>query len=159
MTAQRVVDDLQEIIDLLALEGFTTLELSGRRRDAEAPPASDEEFRAPRAEQTKPADDEPSGDWALHSFIRNETGTLSVRLRATTDSADLVDVVVDLAVTYTKAEPFEPSDEVLELFLRDVAVMQLFPYVRQAMSDLTGRLGAPLTMPMITRANVHAMSD
>ena len=161
MSDQRVVDDARALVDLLTLDGFRTLELAGRRRDAEPVPSSDEEFKASSDHTPKPPAelDGAPGKWTMQSFIRDDADSLAVRLRTTLESTALTEVVVDVAVKYAKTDEFQIEHEALEYFLRDVAVMQLFPYVRQSLSDLTGRLGSTVTLPMINRASIELSED
>lgn len=60
-------------------------------------------------------------------------------------------VRVDAAAMYASEVPLEVSDEVLVDFGDNVAIMTLFPYMRQAVTDLGQRLGEQVVLPVLPR--------
>lgn len=61
---------------------------------------------------------------------------------------------VDAAALYAADASFEASDDVLLDFGDDVAIMAMYPYVRQAISDLGQRLGDSVVLPMLQRGAI-----
>lgn len=64
-------------------------------------------------------------------------------------------VVVDAAIQYEASEDLAFHRDALREFGQRAAVMSLYPYVRQAVSDLMGRLRVPTVfLPMLTPGEV-----
>lgn len=50
----------------------------------------------------------------------------------------------------------DATDEVISAFINDVALMSLFPYLRQAISDLTYKtLESAITLPLLRRGDLQ----
>lgn len=69
------------------------------------------------------------------------------------------DVVCDAAVMYDAEGPRSFGEDAIFDFADNVAIMTLFPYVRQSVSDLGNRVGTPIVMPMLERGAFSFRSD
>lgn len=62
-----------------------------------------------------------------------------------------------VAADYKLSEGDSPSEELVELFAREVGLMTLFPYLREAISSATARVfGEPFWLPVLQRGQVQA---
>ncbi len=90
--------------------------------------------------------------------------TISTAWRVQTNGADFrlgVEVPypqglieVDAAVAYRSEREVELNDDALLEFADNVALMALFPYVRQAVHDLGARVGNPAMLPILPRGAI-----
>jgi hypothetical protein len=129
-----------DAIARLELENIIPVELRARRRDGgfdDLPgpdlDATEEEIAALRQVPQ------------MQVFFQDHDELLFVRVRAE-GMTDKVEYVADVAVTYRKREPFTMSDLANSDFIDLLAMPNLYPYVRQCVSDLTSRVGDPLTL-------------
>lgn len=138
----RVIDDAATVLELIDLRGFRTFELSGRRRDGSFvdvdPPAEDAET----VTHIEPIDRE------MQLFVSEDLGRASVRIRTEVEAPMCV-VVVDMAVLYTKSDPFMMGEGAKEAFVQRLAIMNLWPFVRQHVADVSQRLDAGTTLGII----------
>ena len=58
---------------------------------------------------------------------------------------------IDAAAMFASETALDVSDEILIDFGDNVALMTLFPYLRQAVTDLSQRLGQALILPVLPR--------
>lgn len=65
------------------------------------------------------------------------------------------EIVVDGAILYRADSEIEVARSVCEQFGDDIAVMALFPYLRQAVSDLADRIGRTVTLPLVRRGQIR----
>jgi len=65
-----------------------------------------------------------------------------------------VEIVVDGAILYQASSYVEIAKSVCKEFGDEIAVMSLFPYLRQAVSDLADRIGRTVTLPHIGRGEI-----
>ncbi len=60
-----------------------------------------------------------------------------------------------VAAEYDLDEEVSPKSRTLQLFANEVAVMSIFPYVREAISTCTARVfGRPLNLPVVERGEI-----
>lgn len=145
------------ILGLVSLSGFVTYELTARRRDGLIP--MDAEAPGPFDAGQEPTQD-LRDQWAMQVMVQDEADLFAVRTRGTTSSDDVYEVVVDMAAIYRKNEPFVLSNQhATDEFVRGIALMQLFPYLRQQVHDLTTRLGAPITLGLLMGLGVAPDED
>lgn len=89
----------------------------------------------------------------MHMQTRVDDGEIGVRVDLLVHTA-LGDIQVIAAADYINEGP-KPSEEVEQRFATEVGVMALFPYLRQAVADLTQRVfGTSLLMPLIKREDL-----
>jgi hypothetical protein len=136
----RVVTDLHQLIDEVSLSGFITYELAGRRRDGGFGDTGEP------VEATVPT---------MQVLVQETPEQIAVRLRGHLNTERLVDLVADMSAIYNKTSPFTAEEDVLHEFVRHVAVMSLYPYVRQQIHDLGSRLGQPLTLELLKAADLQ----
>ena len=60
-------------------------------------------------------------------------------------------VVVDAAAQYNSAGPRIFDEDATYEFADNIALMTLFPYIRQAVNDLGIRVGSPIVLPILPR--------
>lgn len=121
MTA-RLVEDAATIVELVELRDIVVVELRAARLEGTILPA--------------PAEEEPASNRVLR---RVDEKSIEIRL-ITTVVNDGARFSVDVLVQYVKTEEFEPSDDALQEFTRRVGLMAGYPYVREAIADLSTRL-------------------
>jgi hypothetical protein len=96
--------------------------------------------------------DDVSTNWALRT--RHEANQFGVRTRAEA-SNDLGALVADVAVEYVSSVPIRIPRETAYQFVNDVALMQVFPYIREAFTTLSTRVfGQGFVMPIIQRGQL-----
>ncbi|MBF4592094.1 MULTISPECIES: hypothetical protein [unclassified Curtobacterium] len=67
----------------------------------------------------------------------------------------LGEVDVSVAGEYTLLDPSVLTQRSLQLFANEVAVMTVFPYLREAVASITARVfQQPLHLPMIARGQI-----
>lgn len=70
-------------------------------------------------------------------------------------SSSMFSIEVVARVTYEAAEPFDMNADAVEEFANTVAFMSGFPYIRQAVFDLSSRLGTPFTLPVVRAGQMN----
>ena len=139
MTELREVDDLTEAVSLLELNDVIFYELHGQRRDG-----FDEELGLGEDNSGEPQ------NWRMSIFTSDDENALAIRGQLSTETPELV-IKVDASVIFGKREPFALTPEVVRAFIDNVALMTMFPYHREAVHDLTMRLGHPVTLSLLRR--------
>lgn len=139
---------LFEVLPDLELTGIHFLELNARRLDYEAD------------------DDDVPGE--LDELDDDNVPVMGVAARQTDDQllikvqgtirTDTVQVRITAAATYSKAKPFDMDGPTTSVFIERVAIMAMYPFIRQAVHDMSSRLGAPATLHLL-RAGQVAMSE
>lgn len=85
---------------------------------------------------------------------RSDADSFGVRLNAKIVIA-IGEAEVSVAGEYTLADASALTDRSLQLFASEVAVMTVFPYLREAIASITGRVfQQPLHLPMIVRGQL-----
>ena len=121
----RTIVELRELLALVNLEDISYLELSGQVRTAEAVPDTD----------TDSADMEIP----LRIQTRQDSTSIGVRLAVDIDLPN-VSMLVDVTARYSLAEEIELPETTMRDFVERVALGHIYPYARQAVSDLAWRL-------------------
>ena len=128
---------IQELVDDVTLDSIDFIQLSVRKKDGE-----------PLAES------EPQ--WAVG--IDNRADNLGFRIRvAVALGFGNGEVSAEAAAAYSTTEvaSTQISREAMEQFVNDVSCMQLMPYLRQAIADLTNRaFDSAITLPMLKRGQL-----
>lgn len=122
MTEPRVPRDARELLSLAELTGVRVFEVHGKIVDD-----------GPLSEQAV-----ASPDLAIR--VRPTSLETRMRLEVTTDVASLV---ADVSAEYTFSEPVQLSREVAEEFIERVAVLAVYPFVRESILTTAFRLGVP----------------
>lgn len=139
MSENRLVEDVHELVQLLELTDCRCYEISGRRRE-ETQGESREGLGQSLANETV----------ALEVKIGSDDTHLEVRLRGSLDRLD-VEITADVSCIFTAGEPFKTSTAVRTEFAEKVGVMAVYPYLREAVSDVALRLGAPVPLLSLLR--------
>lgn len=135
----------QDVIRTLELQAITTFEVRGRRRDG-----GFDDLEPPEESSTEEdeAIEVATGLPEIRIYV-NETDQL-LSVRAVLDEVSThIEYRVDIAAGYRKAEPIDISNGELQAQVIELlALPNLFPYLRQTLSDLSSRLGYPLLLPL-----------
>jgi hypothetical protein len=135
---------LEELVEKSDLSSFTYFEVSAVRSDsavANELSETDRDIKPNHLLQTAPREDDSGFRVRIRTEIDAHVGTI------------VVDVAAEYELTEAVASSFDPV--VLTSFVNNVAVMTLFPYIRQAVADITLRVfGAALTMPVVRRGEL-----
>lgn len=140
--------DLGAALDLLELRGFRTFGVSGRRRDGGYDDVPPPEEGAELADEVEPKSRE------MQINFQEDAGRISVRVRIELDAPMCV-VEVDMTVLYSKSEPFMMTPEVKAEFVQGVALMNLWPFIRQHVFDVSQRLDATTTIGLLRSGAGH----
>lgn len=144
----RVLDDMGEVVARIDLVDISLIELAGRRRPSD--PGADEGAGADQ-------EDEDSEYSRVNMDIWVHDTPESFRVRTAMDhETTLVQMRVEVMASYAKAEPFLIDESLHAALLRDLALMSLYPFIRQHFHDLSTRLGDPTLLGLIRRDQVEA---
>lgn len=129
---------LDEAIPMLELVDVITYELRGRRCDGGF------------SDIDVDADDErdPGDDWDMQILARDGIEAVEIRAIMKKQTEEIA-YTVDLAARYAKSEPFKIDKAEQGRFIDFLALPNLYPYIRQAVQDLSSRLGHPLTLELL----------
>lgn len=129
---KRVVTDVAELVNLVQLSDIFLVELRAARL---------EDTRLPTPEKEIPV--------ANQIFQRTTESEIEIRLISTVEN-ELARFSADVVVQYTKLEEFDATDDALQDFTRRVGLMAGYPYIREAISDLSTKLRTPtITMSIV----------
>lgn len=123
--------DLLELLQRVHLSGIYFHELSCR--------------------QASEVNDSQGADVAIDVQTRTEEDNFGVRalLRL---QAPPGDINVQVAAEYDVLEGEAPNGHILSLFASEIAMMALFPYLREAVQDLSAKVfGEPIILPIVQR--------
>lgn len=84
-------------------------------------------------------------------MLRSSDTEIEVRMRMQLESA-AARLVADIGISYSLTKPIAPSESALKEFVERVAVMALFPYVRESLHTSAARLGVDPPVLGIIRA-------
>jgi preprotein translocase subunit SecB len=131
------IADVQAIIAASELRSVEYYEMSGRRYDA-----------------IQSAEEAETGELRIVVQQRADADSFGIRLNATlTLSAG--EAQVSVAGEYALTEELELTTRSVQLFANEVGVMTVYPYLREAVATITGRVfKQPLHMQMITRGDI-----
>ncbi|WP_148060097.1 hypothetical protein [Rathayibacter sp. PhB152] len=134
MTDEAVLDQVRNLIARSSLASVDIDELSARRATAfaEASETADVDINLQHR-----ISDEGFG-FRMIGSVENESGSVRAAV----------------AISYTY-EGEEPTTEVLFTFGNEVAIMALFPYLREAISSITSKVfNEPLLLPVLERGSL-----
>lgn len=142
-TLERRYDDLKQLVEHADLKDIQFHELSAKLYD-EPPQAEDgnSEAQVDLVFQTRTGEDD-----------------FGVRV-AVTVIADVGKANAIVAADYNVSRERLPDEELLKLFATEVAMMAIFPYIREGIQSATTRVfGAPLTLPIMQRGQITPESS
>lgn len=132
LAVAREITAYVDVIDLVELDKITVFELSGHRRDGMFDGIDPVDPDAP--------DDPINISPSIRVMFREQDEWIAVRARMEHEAKHYL-ASVDLAVSYRKSEPFRLSDGIKAEFIQNLALINLFPYLRQHFADITSRIG------------------
>lgn len=131
------VDALQALIASSSLSSIEYYEMAARR------------YEAPSEE-----DASDQGQLTIGVQQRRDDDSFGVRLNARI-VVSVGEAEVSVAGEYALTDSSTLTPRALQLFASEVAVMTVFPYLREAMASLTGRVfHQPLHLPMVSRGEI-----
>lgn len=133
---------IRELIPAARLTSMDTYELSARR-------VAD-----------KPARDKlTDGSIEIDVASNIEDATFGFRITATI-TMPIGEVIASVAGEYEVVDGATPARRTVQLFGNEVAIMAIYPYVREAVSAITSKVfGEPLFMPVIERGQIAVEVD
>ncbi|MFI2702210.1 hypothetical protein [Cellulosimicrobium composti] len=140
MEEQTAITTVEELVELLDLTKLHTYELIATARDEHEEIPSD-------AEPVEPGDERIR----VRTGIRSREAGLDYRVEVSVEHAR-GQILADMGAFYESSSPMEltgDSEEAVTEFGDRVAMMVLFPYLRQAISDLGHRVSVEITLPML----------
>ncbi len=139
------ITKVEELVETLDLARFHTYELVATARDKYEEVEPDAEIVEPGSELVR-----------VRTGIRQRERALDYRVELSVQHA-YGQLVADMAAVYESDVPLELTVEsaaaVIEFGDR-VAMMALYPYLRQAISDLGQRVWVDMTLPMLRPGNL-----
>jgi hypothetical protein len=112
------------------------------------------EVSARRHESPPHQEDQPEGQVSITVQERHAAGQFGVRLLASV-VVPMGEVTASVAGEYDLADGFEPSRRALQNFANEVAVMTVFPYLRESIATASARvLGRAIQLPVIERGSI-----
>jgi len=131
------VADVQAVIAASELRSVEYYEMSAKRYDATQAPA-----------------DAENGQLRIAVQQRSDADSFGIRLNATLTLA-IGEANVSVAGEYALTEDFALTTRAVQLFANEVGVMTVFPYLREAVASVTGRVfNQPLHLQMISRGDI-----
>lgn len=128
------IHELIERSELLSIECY---EVHARRRDVTGT-------------------DDPDVDAQLSINVQNrlDDDSFGIRLVAST-TMQIGDASASVAGEYALLDGYRPSQRTLQMFINEVGVMTVFPYLREAIATTTARVfGEPLLLPTVQRGEI-----
>ncbi|MEU4245840.1 hypothetical protein AB0F15_00325 [Amycolatopsis sp. NPDC026612] len=139
-----VVDDFPRMLEEVDLTSVRCYEISARARDG---------FKLKEVDESE---DRPV-DMRIRVQVKSET--LGVRTRTELTSSE-VEVRADIAVFFKKPEGVRYSHELVNRFVKEVALFALFPFAREAIADATRRVGVePHVLGLLHMKDVEFADD
>ncbi|WP_354157476.1 hypothetical protein [Arthrobacter sp. UYCu512] len=112
------------------------------------------EVSAKRFEGVKDSDESRDGQITLGFQHRSDQDGFGIRIVGDV-AVPLGEVRVIAAVDYKLLRGDLPPQRVVELFANEVAVMTLFPYLREGIASITSKVfGTPITLPVAQRGQI-----
>lgn len=103
-------------------------------------------------------DADADGEISFETAVRLRDDGVDYRCLVTASHGE-VTVSADAAVMYQASGSIDIESDVVLAFGDSVAMMTLFPYLRQAAGDLGMRLGYDVTLPLLQRGQVRFGKD
>lgn len=123
----------------LELKDVTFYEVSSKLKEDVQPPDS-------------PSEVEIDLTWGVR--LRHDRNEFGVRLKVLVDNA-MGETTVDLAAEYRSPSALNLKRETVKEFVNNVALMQLFPFIREAVMSTTSRLqGRAVVLPVFQRGQL-----
>jgi preprotein translocase subunit SecB len=141
LTAEDIAD-VHSVIAASELRSIEYYEMSARRYDA--------------PKELVEAED---GQLRIAIQQRSDSDSFGIRLNATLTMA-LGEANVSVAGEYALTQEIELTTRAVQLFANEVGVMTVFPYLREAVASMTGRVfKEPLHLQTISRGDIVTEVD
>lgn len=115
-------------------------------------PDEEHPSQSPTDEESESEDVDMSVDMGLRT--RQQGRELGVRVEFTAEHPDWR-VYLDVAAEYEADESFEASAEAMTDFAEKVGIMALYPYIREAVGNMTQRtVGVSLVLPTVALGEI-----
>ena len=132
--------DVQLVTDLIERSELSSIEFH--------------EVSAKRFEGTSDASEEVEGQVSLGFQQRADQSSFGIRIVSDV-AVPSGEVRVTAAVEYKLLHGDQPPRRVVELFANEVAVMTLFPYLREGIASISSKVfGSPITLPVAQRGQL-----
>lgn len=132
---------IRELIPAARLVSMDTYELSARRLSSEGLP------------------DAAGGSIDVDVASHIEEAGFGFRITATVTIPG-GEVVASVAGEYEITDDVRPARRTVQMFGNEVAIMAIYPYVREAVSTMTAKVfGEPLFMPVVERGQISVAVD
>lgn len=138
--------DKRQVIRAFEVSGIQILELAGRRKLGDTP-----------SESVAPPESRPE-DMEFRVYVHDSAEDFRVRVELEYETEKL-ELKVDAVVKYSKSEPFMVADELNDALIQELAIMTLFPFLRQNVHDLSSRLGHPFLMGLLQLGSLRPQSS
>jgi hypothetical protein len=138
-----VFEDIVSMNEALDLVGIVFFQVSATRDEGEPP-----------EDKPLPPEGTFETDWGIK--FRHEGDEFGVRIRAELDT-EFGDILIDVAAEYEAKFEFEsPSRELALEFVNNIALMQIYPYVRESVTTIGSKVFATtLIMPTFQRGEIE----
>ncbi|WP_432457949.1 hypothetical protein [Cellulomonas iranensis] len=136
MTSAVTPADARALLEYVDLRDVRTYTLSGRRLRGST----------------------PTDDVAPELGVRIDESELEVRMRLAVATSD-AEFEVDIAVVYGLLRPVNLWSEVVAEFIQRVAVMSVYPFVREAVFSTASRMGVEAPVLGLVRQNDVSLQD
>ena len=112
------------------------------------------EVSAKQSEMPEDSESATDGQFSVVVQQRVDETAFGVRLNATA-ALPIGQASASVAGEYELLNGYSPSRRAVQLFANEVAVMTVFPYLREAVASVTGRVfGQPLHLPIVERGQI-----
>lgn len=99
------------------------------------------------------------GNFEIEVQTRYEDGSFGVRLNGNLTFPG-GEAVVSVAGEYELLNEASPSMRTIQIFANEVAVMNVYPYLREAIGTATGKVfGEPILLPIVDRGQISVTLD
>lgn len=134
--------NVRELISSARLSSVEVYELAARRTD---PAAAD--------------DVDDAGTVNIEVQSRVGDSEFGIRLVSTITSPS-GEITASIAGEYELDGSANPSPRTIQLFCNEVAIMTIYPYLREAVSSITAKVfGLPLYLPVVERGQISMEVD
>lgn len=129
---------IEDAVSAFSLEDILFYEVSGERTDDFA---------------TAPEDQQEQPDIGLEVRYRTAPNGVEYRMKVTVEGG-FGHAIVDASVRYETEEEYECDESIIGEFGTEVATMTLFPYIREAISNVGSRIGVGIRIPLLQRGEI-----
>lgn len=150
----RSIEALADLVSRTELVGITYYELSARRADAGSP----DHDMGPAAEAAPWGGPDGEVFQALRVMVERNPEHIEVRCEGRFSTPD-ASYVTDVGARFLHEEPLDVADDVLNEFVQRVGVMAVWPYLREAVRDLSAKIDAGRVVIGLIRAGQVELTE